>query len=73
MEVAKAKANQALAKEDYQGVLSALAGLRQPVDAFLTDLMVMAEDEAVRANRIGLLQQVTAIAAMIGDLSCLVD
>lgn len=73
LEVAKAKANQALAKEDYQGVLSALAGLRQPVDAFLTDLMVMAEDEAVRANRIGLLQQVTAIAAMIGDLSCLVD
>lgn len=73
LEAAKAKAAQALAKGDYQGVLSALASLRQPVDTFLTDLMVMAEDETVRANRIGLLQQVTAISASIGDLSCLVD
>lgn len=71
--VAALAAAQADVAQDYQGVLSALASLRQPVDAFLTDVMVMVDDATVKANRIGLLQKVVAIASHIGDLSQLVD
>jgi len=70
---AKSEAEAAGAKEDYQGILVALASLRQPIDAFLTDVMVMVDDPVIRSNRIGLLQQVVAIAAPIGDLAQLVD
>lgn len=71
--VAAQAAAQADVAQDYQGVLSALATLRKPVDAFLTDVMVMVDDATVKANRIGLLQKVVAIASHIGDLSQLVD
>ncbi len=73
VQTAAKDAKLAAEQEDYQGILTALAGLRHPIDAFLTDVMVMEEDPLIRANRIGLLQQVVAIAAPIGDLAQLVD
>ena len=56
-----------LAARDYTGALSALAALRAPVDAFFTDVMVNAEDPALRANRLALL------AALHRQMNCVAD
>lgn len=53
----------------YEGRLRALAGLRAPVDRFFDDVLVMAEDEKVRANRLGLLAQALSLFYRIADIS----
>jgi len=53
----------------YEERLRALAGLRGPVDRFFDDVLVMAEDEKVRANRLGLLQQAVSLFYRIADIS----
>jgi glycyl-tRNA synthetase beta chain len=53
----------------YEARLRSLAGLRAPVDRFFDDVMVMAEDPKVRANRLGLLQQTVALFYRIADIS----
>jgi glycyl-tRNA synthetase beta chain len=53
----------------YEARLRALAGLRGPVDRFFDDVMVMAEDPKVRANRLGLLQQALSLFYRIADIS----
>jgi glycyl-tRNA synthetase beta chain len=53
----------------YEDRLRALAGLRAPVDRFFDDVLVMAEDEKVRANRLGLLQQTVSLFYKIADIS----
>jgi glycyl-tRNA synthetase beta chain len=54
---------------DYEARLRALAGLRGPVDRFFDDVMVMAEDPLVRANRLGLLAETVALFYRIADIS----
>lgn len=54
---------------DYTQALTALAGLRAPVDAFFDSVMVMAEDAAVRANRLRLLSQLRALFLRVADIS----
>ncbi|MEM1152008.1 MAG: glycine--tRNA ligase subunit beta [Pseudomonadota bacterium] len=56
-------------KEDFNGALKALAALRGPVDAFFEAVHVNAEDAAVRANRLALLEGLAATAAPIADFS----
>jgi glycyl-tRNA synthetase beta chain len=53
---ALADTDASLAARDYVAVLSRLAALRQPVDAFFDSVMVMADDPAVRDNRLALLK-----------------
>jgi glycyl-tRNA synthetase beta chain len=53
----------------YEGRLRALAGLRAPVDRFFDDVLVMAEDEKIRANRLGLLSQALSLFYRIADIS----
>ncbi len=53
----------------YEGRLRALAGLRGPVDRFFDDVLVMAEDPRVRANRLGLLKEALALFYRIADIS----
>jgi glycyl-tRNA synthetase beta chain len=55
----------------YGDVLKALATLREPVDAFFTAVMVMAEDGGKRRNRLALLQQLRRLFLDVADLSCL--
>ena len=57
-----------LAAGDYTGALRALATLRTPVDAFFDGVMVMAEDPAVRANRIALLARLHALLGGVADI-----
>jgi glycyl-tRNA synthetase beta chain len=54
---------------DYTASLKALAGLRAPVDAFFDDVMVNAEDPALRANRLALLRGLHAAMNRVADLA----
>jgi glycyl-tRNA synthetase beta chain len=54
---------------DYAESLTALAALRAPVDSFFDDVMVNAEDPALRANRLGLLAKLHAAMNKVADIS----
>jgi glycyl-tRNA synthetase beta chain len=54
---------------DYAESLQALAALRTPVDNFFTDVMVNAEDPALRANRLGLLAKLHLAMNKVADIS----
>ena len=56
---------------DYQQALDTLATLREPVDAFFDNVMVMADDEAVRRNRLALLASLQALFLKVADISLL--
>ena len=49
--------------------LDVIATLRGPVDTFFNDVMVMADDDAVRRNRLALLASISAIFGQIADFS----
>ncbi|WP_113626000.1 glycine--tRNA ligase subunit beta [Pectobacterium peruviense] len=55
----------------YQEALVELASLREPVDAFFDQVMVMAEDEQVRVNRLTLLSQLRELFLQVADISVL--
>ena len=55
----------------YRAVLSATAGLRPAVDAFLTEVLVMDLDPQVRRRRLALLAAVAAVPAWVADLALL--
>ncbi|MDW6002380.1 glycine--tRNA ligase subunit beta [Vibrio mangrovi] len=61
----------AFANGDYQSALSQLAALREPVDAFFEDVMVMADDEALKLNRLTLLNNLRNLFLEIADISVL--
>ncbi|MFM8636315.1 MAG: DALR anticodon-binding domain-containing protein, partial [Betaproteobacteria bacterium] len=54
---------------DYTGSLQALAVLKAPVDAFFDGVMVNADDEALRRNRLALLHQLHGAMNQVADLS----
>ncbi|SMB23881.1 glycine tRNA synthetase, beta subunit [Serratia proteamaculans] len=56
---------------NYQDALVELADLREPVDAFFDNVMVMAEDEAVRVNRLTLLSKLRELFLQVADISVL--
>lgn len=53
----------------YQESLGAMAQLREPVDAFFDTVMVMADDPAVRRNRLHLLGQLAAVLSSVADIA----
>lgn len=61
-----------LEQRNYNAVLQDLAMLREPVDQFFDDVMVMAEDEAVRNNRLALLHSLRKLFIGVADISQLV-
>ncbi|TQQ05865.1 glycine--tRNA ligase subunit beta [Vibrio cholerae] len=61
----------AFATGNYQEALSKLAGLREPVDAFFDNVMVMADDEALKKNRLTLLNKLRNLFLQIADISLL--
>jgi glycyl-tRNA synthetase beta chain len=58
-----------VAQGDYSAALQTIARLREPVDAFFDGVMVMAEDDSIKANRLALLTQVAALFANIADFT----
>ncbi len=57
------------ASGDYSQALSILAGLKEVLDAFFNEVMVMAEDAAVRANRLRLLSWLRTLFLRVADIS----
>lgn len=58
-----------LARNDYTAALKTLAGLRQAVDSFFEGVMVNAEDPAIRANRLNLLDRLAGLMNRVADIS----
>ena len=54
---------------DYAGAVEAAGALGPPIDRFFDDVLVMADDERVRANRLRLLLDVRDAVGALGDLS----
>lgn len=63
------KAEAHLANGRYERALLALAGLKKPVDRFFDKVMVMADDPAVRNNRLALLSRIRALFLAVADIS----
>jgi len=60
-----------LARGDYTEAMTALAGLRKGVDEFLDQVQVMADDPAVRGNRLALLARIGGLFLETADISLL--
>ncbi|MBC7499329.1 MAG: glycine--tRNA ligase subunit beta, partial [Herminiimonas sp.] len=69
MSLLKPQVDAAFAKGDFATTLQSLAHLRQNVDLFFTDVMVMAEDEQLRRNRIALLSELHRMMNQVADIS----
>jgi glycyl-tRNA synthetase beta chain len=63
------KAWKKIAQKNYPAALKELSSLRQPVDEFFTGVMVMAEDEKIKNNRLSLLSSISQLFFKIGDFS----
>ncbi|WP_374423830.1 glycine--tRNA ligase subunit beta [Chromobacterium sp.] len=61
------------AARDFAAALTQLASLRAPVDAFFDGVMVMADDAAVRNNRIALLARLAGLFNRVADISLLAE
>ncbi|MDP3714940.1 MAG: glycine--tRNA ligase subunit beta, partial [Burkholderiales bacterium] len=66
---ASATATPLYERGDYTGYLKTFAVLKAPVDAFFDGVMVMAEDAALRRNRIALLADLQHEMNRIADIS----
>lgn len=67
------KCRQLVAKGSYCDTLQTVAALRAPVDAFFDGVMVMADDERVKTNRLALLTAVARLLEQVADFSKLAD
>ncbi len=61
----------ASAAADYPRALAALARLREPVDRFFDEVMVMSDDALERGNRLALLQRLRQLFLQVADVSLL--
>ena len=66
---ARDKVGPMLAERRYAQVLNELADLRDPVDRFFDEVMVMVDDETVRDNRLALLGELRALFLDVADIS----
>jgi len=57
------------AQGNYEAYLLALSSLRESIDAFFDNVMVMADDEAVKQNRLALLNQLRNLFLQVADIS----
>jgi len=58
-----------LAAGDYEKALTVILRMKEPVDTFFEEVMVMVEDEKVRVNRLNLLTAIAHLFLQIGDFS----
>ena len=65
------KIEAALAKQDFQTALTELAAIKPQVDTFFDGVMVMADDAAVKQNRLNLLNQLAQQMNAVADIALL--
>jgi glycyl-tRNA synthetase beta chain len=58
-----------LKERNYDAVLKELAALRDPVDSFFKEVMVMSEDLSIRDNRLSLLANLQKLFLDVADIS----
>jgi glycyl-tRNA synthetase beta chain len=56
---------------DYGALLKCLASLKEPVDAFFDNVMVMVDDAAVKRNRLAILARLKTLLQGVADISML--
>ncbi|MHA7774154.1 glycine--tRNA ligase subunit beta [Roseibium sp. M-1] len=66
---ARAEAADAVQAENFEGAMEALSKLRTPVDRFFEDILVNAEDPALRMNRLQLLAEIRDATHVVADFS----
>ncbi|WP_305823457.1 glycine--tRNA ligase subunit beta [Massilia brevitalea] len=69
MQSLESSVTSAFANSDFAGALQTLARMRDEVDAFFNDVMVMAEDLALRNNRLALLAELHGMMNRVADIS----
>ena len=69
IEATKQDTRAAIAVENFEGAMRALADLRRPVDAFFDKVTVNVEDQRLRQNRLRLLSQIRAATMTVADFS----
>ena len=69
--VLRAEVQPLIAQGDYTAVLDKLANLRAPVDSFFDNVMVNAEDPALRQNRLAILNTLQDLFLQVADISVL--
>jgi glycyl-tRNA synthetase beta chain len=67
----ESKLSPLFAAGDYEAALFELASLQTPVDAFFDNVMVMADDEAVKQNRLAILNRLRNLFLQVADVSVL--
>jgi glycyl-tRNA synthetase beta chain len=68
-QAAVAELEAALSEEDLEEALAVLAELKSPLDAFFDEVLVMAEEETLRLNRLSLLQEIKGAYLGFADFS----
>ncbi len=68
----RARAAGRLEADDYAAALIEMAKIRPPVDAFFETVLVMAEDERIRNNRLSLLAEISALLRRVADFARIV-
>jgi len=59
----------AVRQHDYVRALRVMASMRQSVDRFFNEVLVMAEDQAMKRNRLLLLRELARLFSAVGDIS----
>lgn len=71
VDLAESNVASALENNNYAAALAELAALRKPIDLFFENTMVMDEDQALRENRLRLLNSFVAVFANVADFALL--
>jgi glycyl-tRNA synthetase beta chain len=71
LQVTQLECQKANRDKDYETALSHLAALKEPVDTFFDQVMVMVDEEAVKQNRLALLRQLQLNLQQVADISLL--
>jgi glycyl-tRNA synthetase beta chain len=69
LQILSPRVEQHLERQDFAAALKDLAGIRNDVDAFFDKVLVNAEDEKVRSNRLALLTQLGILMNRVADIS----
>ena len=68
LEVAE-KVEPLLEVQQYENALLQILEMKEPIDSFFDDVMVMAEDREIRQNRLSLLTAIAHLFLQVGDFS----
>ena len=68
----RTKMAEALPRDDFKSAFETIADLRGPIDDFLTDIMVMCDDESLKMSRLGLLRSINNGMLEVADFTQIV-